>query len=184
MSVFNRQCLCLKCKAAEKERGDYHVALAAEREAVKKGVRDFKGIGLGECFSESLRRILPVGQRHFIEGLLNSDSEDTRLEGQGVLASAEQQAKAFDTMPKTYEADTPDAIAYLHYFSPWRGGDWWITERDMEPRQIQAFGLVRLFDVELGYIDIEELQTCPYVELYFYWRPTTLVKIRERIGDA
>ena len=187
MSVYNRQCICRTCKAAETKRGDFYIALAAEREAVAHGDRDFPGIGLGECFTESLRRILPLGQRRFIERLLNSDNEDTRLEGRGVLAAAEEQAKAFDKMPKTYEADTPDAIAYLHYFSPYRGGDWWITEKDMGEdgtgtgRQIQAFGLVRLCEVELGFIDLEELQTCPVIELDFYWVPKSIRKIQDEL---
>jgi hypothetical protein len=189
MSTYNHQCLCLKCKAAEEARGDYHVALEMEREAVKRGIRNYPGIGLGECFSDSLRRILPISQRRFIERLLNSPEEDTRLEGRGILEAAERQAKAFDTMPKTYEADTPDAIAYLHYFSPYRGGDWWITEKDMGEdgtgagRQIQAFGLVRLVETELGFVSIEELQLCPYIELDFYWTPKSIRKIQEEIDE-
>ena len=186
MSVFNHQCLCLKCKAEEVKRGDYPLASMMEREAVKHGVRDFPGIGLGECFTDALRTILPIQQRKFVESLLNSDSEDTRQEGQGVLASAESQARTFETMPKTYEQGCKGdkAVAYLHYFVPYGKGDWWITERDIGKRQIQAFGLVNLFDVELGYISLEELQVSPYVELDFYWQPTTLAEIRESIGDA
>ena len=189
MSIFNKQCICIDCAKKEKLRNDYYVAYTAEREAVRYGNRNFRGIGLGECFSDSLRHILPVKQRWFIEELLNSEIEDTRLEGKGVLEAAERQAKAFEAMPKTYETDGQgkgkgdDAIVYLHYFSPFRGGDWWITERDVEERQIQAFGLVRLFCVELGYIDLEELQTCPYIELDFYWRPRTLREIRQEIGE-
>ena len=92
-------------------------------------------------------------------------------------------------MPKTYEADTPDALAYLHYFSPWRGGDWWITEKDMGDdgtgagRQIQAFGLARLWETELGYINLEELQALPLVELDFYWKPKSIRKIQEELDE-
>lgn len=187
MSVFNKQCICRTCKAGETRRGDFYVALAAEREAVAHGDRDFPGIGLCEWASDSLRRILPIGQRRFLASLLDSEDEDTRIEGRGVLQAAERQAKAFETMPKTYEADSPDALAYLHYFSPYRGGDWWITERDMGEdgkgtgRQIQAFGLVRLCDVELGYINLEELQVSPFIELDFHWTPKSIRSIQEDI---
>ena len=49
-----------------------------------------------------------------------------------------------------------DAVVYLHYF---RGGmDWYITEKDMEEEQHQAFGLADLgYGGELGYISIQEL---------------------------
>ena len=186
MSTYNHQCLCLKCKAAEEKRSDYHVALEMERQAVKHGVCNYPGIGLGRCFSESLRTILPVGQRQFVESLLYAINEDTRLEAKAIIASAEEQARVFESMPKTGEQDGKGdkAVAYLHFFTPIGNGDWWIIERDMESRQLQAFGLVRLFDTEIGYINIEELQACPQVELDFYWKPTMLGKIRERIGDA
>lgn len=61
------------------------------------------------------------------------------------------------TMPQTYEQDGAgvDAIAHLHYFL--NGFDWYITERDMEREQLQAFGLACMGEEEIGYISIVEL---------------------------
>ena len=80
-----------------------------------------------------------------------------------------------ETMPKTYETDGQgdDAIVYLHYFNS--SFDWYITERDMEDEQIQAFGLAKMAFTEFGYISINELLE-NNVELDFYWTP-------KRVGD-
>lgn len=81
-------------------------------------------------------------------------------------------------MPKTYEQDGmgDKAVAYLHYF---RGGmDWYITERDMENEQYQAFGKANLgYGGELGYISIVELIE-NNIELDFYFEPTELGKLK------
>lgn len=45
MSMFNEDCICLECKAKEQENPAYHAAQKAELEAVKRGERNFKGIG-------------------------------------------------------------------------------------------------------------------------------------------
>lgn len=61
-------------------------------------------------------------------------------------------------MPKTYETDGTDesAVVHLHYFKD--GCDWYITERDILPEQLQAYGLQDLGrGAELGYISIAEL---------------------------
>ncbi len=82
-------------------------------------------------------------------------------------------------MPKTYEQDGlgDDAIVYLHYFK--NNMDWYITEKDMEVEQIQAFGLADLgMDcAELGYISIEEL-TEYGAELDLHWTPKTLREVK------
>ena len=84
----------------------------------------------------------------------------------------------FRLMPKTYEQDGKgdNAIVYLHYF---RGGmDWYITERDMEDYQAQAFGLADLgYGGELGYISIEELKSIN-AELDIHWTPKTLGTVK------
>jgi hypothetical protein len=46
MSMFNEQCICMKCADAETKRADYKEARDAEAEQVKKGNLNFKGIGL------------------------------------------------------------------------------------------------------------------------------------------
>lgn len=87
-------------------------------------------------------------------------------------------AEHLKTMPKTYEQDGKgdDAIVGLHYF---RGDmDWYITEKDMEDEQLQAFGLADLgYGGELGYISIEELKA-NNIELDLHWTPKTLAEVR------
>jgi hypothetical protein len=89
--------------------------------------------------------------------------------------------KIIATMPKTMEQDGKgdNAIAYLHYFSGLF--DWYITEKDMEPSQLQAFGLVHMYETELGYISITELVRSG-VELDLYWTPKTIGAIKNEKG--
>ncbi len=86
----------------------------------------------------------------------------------------------FDAMPKTYEQEGKgdQAIVSLHYF---KGAcDWYITERDMEEVQQQAFGLADLgYGGELGYISIEEIIKLD-VELDLYFKPCTLASLRAK----
>lgn len=88
-------------------------------------------------------------------------------------------SKVIQTIPKTYGQDGmgDKAIAFLHYFKG--SGDWYITEKDMEEDQIQAFGLADIFGDggELGYINIEEIIRHG-VELDFHWIPKTLEQIK------
>ena len=82
------------------------------------------------------------------------------------------------TMPKTYDQDGKgeQAVVSLHYFTA--GCDWWITERDTETEQRQAFGLADLgnSDPELGYISIVELLQ-NHAELDFHFEPQTLAEL-------
>ena len=92
-------------------------------------------------------------------------------------------------MPKTYEtesSETREVVAHLHYFVG--SCDWWITEKDLEEKQLQAFGVARLHghSPELGYINIDELIDLSvksnfgfpvFVELDFNWTPTKLKDI-------
>lgn len=80
-------------------------------------------------------------------------------------------------MPKTYaqEGLGGAALAHLHYFTG--GGDWYITEKDMESEQHQATGLVDLgFGSEFGYISIVELIE-NNVELDLHFTPKPLKEI-------
>ena len=88
--------------------------------------------------------------------------------------------RVFDTMPKTYEQDGlgDQAVAHLHYFMG--GMDWFITERDMEDEQLQAFGLCDLgmgFP-EIGYVSIQEIIAVG-AELDLHWTPRTLAAIKK-----
>lgn len=82
-------------------------------------------------------------------------------------------------MPKTYEQDGKgeDAVAHLHYFI--NGSDFYITEKDIEDEQYQAFGLVSLNgnEPELGYISIKELLDCG-VEFDLSWIPKKIKELK------
>ena len=45
MSMFNLERICMPCKRKEKAHPDYEKAAAAERQAVRDGVRNYPGIG-------------------------------------------------------------------------------------------------------------------------------------------
>jgi len=95
------------------------------------------------------------------------------------LGKFSELARTISTMAKTYEQDGKgeDAIVYLHYF--YGSADWYITEKDMEDEQYQAFGLADLYGDggELGYISIVELVN-NRVELDLFWTPKTLREVR------
>lgn len=46
MSMYNADCLCMKCKEVERQRPDYKEAHDADIEAIRKGDYNFAGIGL------------------------------------------------------------------------------------------------------------------------------------------
>ena len=46
MSMYNTECICMKCKDKERERDDYARAVAADHDEIKKGNYNFAGIGL------------------------------------------------------------------------------------------------------------------------------------------
>lgn len=95
-------------------------------------------------------------------------------------------AERFRAMPKVYEQDGlgDDAVVHLHYFHA-SGSDWWITERDMERAQHQAFGFACLNgdtqNAELGYICITELIQNG-VELDLHFEPCPLGDVKEAIS--
>lgn len=83
-------------------------------------------------------------------------------------------------MPKTYEQDGAGdaAVVHLHYFVG--GCDWYITEKDSEAEQLQAFGWADLgYGGELGYIWLAEI-TAAGAELDLYWTPRPLADIKAK----
>lgn len=48
MSMYNTDCICLKCKREEVKRPDYEKARQAEADAVANGDRNFPGIGFNK----------------------------------------------------------------------------------------------------------------------------------------
>ncbi|SET44351.1 Protein of unknown function [Nitrosomonas marina] len=100
-------------------------------------------------------------------------------EGQFIKDKLIEIANIIKNMPQTYGQDGlgDEAVVHLHYFKG--SADWYITEKDMEDEQLQAFGLADLYGDggELGYISIQELIDSG-VELDFYWTPKTVGDIK------
>ncbi|MFA6572014.1 MAG: strawberry notch C-terminal domain-containing protein, partial [Bacteroidota bacterium] len=90
---------------------------------------------------------------------------------------------AISKMPYTYQTEGQGnkAIVYLHYF--YGSSDWYITEKDKETEQLQAFGLADMGFPEMGYINIEEIKSMGKVELDFYWKPKTLAEVNGEDED-
>lgn len=88
-------------------------------------------------------------------------------------------AQAVNNTPLTYSQEElgDQAVVHLHYFVG--SCDWFITERDSEVEQLQAFGLADLGMgyPEVGYINLKEILAAG-AELDFYWEPKTLAEIR------
>jgi len=94
-------------------------------------------------------------------------------------------ASTVKNMPKIYEQDGmgDEAVAHIHYVlnSPIHGkSHWYITEREPGSSQIQAFGLVSLYNgyPELGYIDISNIMSVRGVSIDYDFQPTTLGELK------
>lgn len=44
MSMYNSDCICLKCKEKEMKRSDYDKAVKADHDEIRKGNYNYKGI--------------------------------------------------------------------------------------------------------------------------------------------
>jgi hypothetical protein len=62
-------------------------------------------------------------------------------------------------IPSLYAQDGKGdaAIAYLKLFLPWSSWTWYVTE--MDPETGECFGLVHGIENELGYFNLNELET-------------------------
>lgn len=75
-----------------------------------------------------------------------------------------------------------DAIVHAHFFTPGGSGDWFALEYD--PKTNECFGLCCIFEDELGYFSVDELESikCPPlglpIERDMYWTPKTLGEVR------
>ncbi len=74
-----------------------------------------------------------------------------------------------------------DPIVHVKFFQPWGSWTWFATEGN--PETGEFFGLVRGFDEELGYFDLNELAAVrgPFglgIERDLHFKPTPLSKIR------
>lgn len=46
MSMYNTDCICMKCKEEERKRPDYNKAVEADHEQIRHGNYNFSGIGV------------------------------------------------------------------------------------------------------------------------------------------
>lgn len=120
----------------------------------------------------TLNPFIPMSQRYTVrEGLSGGESSY-------FLDKIKELTSIVRNMPKTYETDGQgeEAVAYLHYFK--NGFDWYITEKDMESEQLQAFGYVSSLHEVLacGYISIRDL-VVNNIELDLHWKPTKIKDI-------
>jgi hypothetical protein len=119
-----------------------------------------------------LRRFVSRAQRAVIQSAVRGE------DGAFFVGKMIEFRDRIASMPKTYETEGTgdEAIAHLHYFTG--GCDWYITEKDCEDMQHQAFGLACIHETELGYISIVDLLRCG-AELDLHFTPRTLANIRK-----
>jgi len=92
-------------------------------------------------------------------------------------------AALIEGMPKVYEQDGKGdgAVVYLHYF--YGSSHWYITEKDTEWNQNQAFGLADLgYGGELGYISIAEIKKSG-AQIDLEWEPKTLAEVKNKTAS-
>lgn len=81
-------------------------------------------------------------------------------------------------LPPLYstEKKKPEEVTvYAHYFTPFSNIDWYVTEFDGKE---QMFGLVKGYEVELGYINLKELESQGMnVERDLHWNEKTLAEV-------
>ena len=93
------------------------------------------------------------------------------------------------TLPLLYsqESKGESALAKVKFFCLASGWTWYATEYD--PADKLFFGLVKGFDIELGYFSLGELQEAnagmpvPLIERDLYWIPKSIKDIRRDIEN-
>lgn len=102
------------------------------------------------------------------------------------LMTKELEAK-LPPLGSTEEKPEAEVLIHAHYFS--NSWDWWVTEYDPETRTF--FGLVRGFEIEIGYFSLDELEenSCerrPFggIERDLYWTPKSLKDVREGLKEV
>lgn len=77
-----------------------------------------------------------------------------------------------------------DAVVILKLFTPDSNWTWWATEFDPQTRRF--FGLVKGFEVEMGYFSLDELQGAKGpmglpIERDLYWNEVTIGEVRRTL---
>lgn len=118
---------------------------------------------------------ISIKQRQVIRELVYGE------EGQFFADKLVELRGIIENMPKTYDTENLPAEekkCYLHYFL--NGWDWYVMEKDNEDGQMLAFGLVKGFETELGYICINELVE-NYAELDLHFTPTPYKELHKEL---
>lgn len=128
--------------------------------------------------AQTCKKFIPFSQLSVMGDCVRGD------DGQFFIDKFAEFAERFDNMHKTYEQDGKgdEAIVHLRYFAT-TGAEWFITEKDMEDEQYQAFGLVNLaigFPDSVGYISIKELQEIASVNLDLHFTPCTMGELKAK----
>lgn len=88
-----------------------------------------------------------------------------------------------EELPRLYATENEeDPIAHVKIFNPYGIGTWYLTEYDPDTKE--AFGLVNLHEVELGYISMQELEDLRVTQWNFplerdkSFKPTRISEIK------
>lgn len=87
-------------------------------------------------------------------------------------------------LPKLYSTEkVEDPIVQVKFFTPWAGWTWYATEYDPATRVF--FGLVRGNEEELGYFNLDELESIKgpmglKIERDLYFKPVPLSLARSQ----
>ena len=123
----------------------------------------------------TIKGLIPKRQARTIADLMAGE------EGEWFETRLIELAAIIDGMPKVYEQDGKgdQAMVYLHYFTG--GCDWWITEKDSEAEQHQAYGYADIgYGAEQGYISLVELMAHPSMEIDLHFTPCTVAELVAR----
>ncbi len=94
-------------------------------------------------------------------------------------------AKSLPPIGETAEEKNP--IVHGKWFCPWGNWTWYATEYDAESGN--CFGLVEGHEVELGYLNLNELREIsgPFglkIERDLHWKPTPLDEVKKRCAPG
>lgn len=122
------------------------------------------------------REFVPHSQMRFCIGHLNGE------EGQHFIDVLTKLADIWKGAATTRQTNGmgESAVAFMHFF----GGsfDLYLTEKDVEAEQLQAYGYVRIGrneGFEAGYVDLTEIQAEPIINVDFDFMPETIATLRK-----
>lgn len=134
-------------------------------------------------------KITPNTRKHLtkLKNFINLNQLSVMISVKELVLKMETIFNTVENMPKVYEQEELEADErkfYLHYFNG--NSDFYIAEKDVSEKQIQAYGFVCLNgdkqNAEFGYINIEELITYG-VEIDLHFQPCLQKEILQKFKD-